>query len=202
MDKTNIRSKEVLSHYQLACITLMANIGLYWDIIEADKLLINPTRSTAPCPKEVANNARTLARFLASQGVTVNEIDSSLYFRLQYCLNIHHIMPSESLRRRYAHIFISAQYRLLFFPAPDPSSTSFCIPSHWKPDHILEYQRRHAVVCKWKDTEDSRYDKEKTLPTILQHPTSSSDLPLAGVSSMLIQNAPSGPMGQSLPEST
>ncbi|KAF9258951.1 hypothetical protein L218DRAFT_1004353 [Marasmius fiardii PR-910] len=173
----------VKSKVQRLAVTVFANFGLYRQVTEAHNITINPTRNLRVCTKDNIKDMVHFIKFMASCGITYDEVDSYLIFRMKYCLDLCRL-PSfnEWLRRQYTLIFISAQHRLLFYP----------IPSHWKPDHILKYHQCRAVIRHWKETKYSGYNPQRPLPTILQDPNTApapTTAAILGVAALSLQNA-------------
>ncbi|KAK7034570.1 hypothetical protein VNI00_012198 [Paramarasmius palmivorus] len=192
-----------LSHYRSNFITLVANIHLYAEIVESDHLVIEDHRSITPCRKEDVKSIRALAAHFAKCGLSIAEINSYVYFGMKYCLDLCKLKYLKyNLRRKYASIFISAQYRTLFFPLPLPTNDTYQLPSHWDLDQIKEYRRRQAVVRRWKDSKNSGPPPVTEVLKTTYDPRPPANLDLGGVSQLTLSETPSDSANQSTPTSS
>ncbi|KAL0062744.1 hypothetical protein AAF712_010366 [Marasmius tenuissimus] len=195
--------KDSLPDYRTHFITLIANMGLYRDMSRLrsiSRLLLLATLLVAT-PESVKSVAWLLAH-LAACGITVDEISSYAYFGMQYCIDACRTpsLPART-RAKYAQIFISAQYRLLFFPTPTPGQR------HLLP--IRMDQRTHhqisSSLCRLSSLE--RYSRFSLVfysgrsRDNLSSPTYSSIPQSAGVANMVIDSEPVAPGSQSAPGS-
>ncbi|KAL0565323.1 hypothetical protein V5O48_016699 [Marasmius crinis-equi] len=198
-------AKSLMSQYKFVCITLMASAGLYEDIVAADNLTIAPSRQVSTPVKTDVGDARAFARHLARSGVTIAEMNDYVIYGMVYCQHIWRLTYfSDFIRRRYAQIFITAQYRLLFYPVSSPSSSTYQFPQHWNLEHIQEYRRRQAIIRRWRDTNDTRLESpDYQFPLIQQNPNSSTESSDAtqAVEAMNVDNDNTQP-SQPAPESS
>ncbi|KAL0067295.1 hypothetical protein AAF712_005693 [Marasmius tenuissimus] len=193
--------KDSLPDYRTHFITLIANMGLYRDVVAQKHLEIASTRNITRCNPESVKSVASLSAHLAACGITVDEISSYAYFGMQYCIDACRTpsLPART-RAKYARIFISAQYRLLFFPLPLPADDTF-FPSGWTKEPIIKYRRRCAVYRHWRDTRDSRWSSTQDVPKTTYHPQPIPDSTVSGVANMVIDSEPVAPGSQSAPGS-
>ncbi|KAF9256768.1 hypothetical protein L218DRAFT_1007014, partial [Marasmius fiardii PR-910] len=142
---------------------------------------------------DAVKNARTLSAHLAACGITVDEVESYVYFALYYCLDAVRLPYFTSrTRQKYALTFISAQHRSLFYPFPPMPPSEHSLPSWWKFDHIKEYRRQQAVVQRWIGAKPPKINPQYELSTIPLNPPAP-DVVMSGIANMGIDNTSSGP---------
>ncbi|KAL0570777.1 hypothetical protein V5O48_011180 [Marasmius crinis-equi] len=79
--------KDVVPGYCTNRLTLMANIGLYRGIIARDHLSVASECKLTKCVHANIMGISALVAHLALCGITAVEMDSHVYFSLQYCLD-------------------------------------------------------------------------------------------------------------------
>ncbi|KAK1218878.1 hypothetical protein PQX77_018405 [Marasmius sp. AFHP31] len=150
--------KALRSQYRFLCITLMALARLYRELLVRHNFIVAGVRNLVRITPDDVKDVVTLAAHFTRCGITPDEVDHYLFFGMKYCVDICRLtFFHDTVRRNYSTIFITAQYRLLFFPAAMPPDLTYQFPSDWNPEELKEYRHRMAILRLWKDSKDPRF---------------------------------------------